>query len=438
MTRPTDAYALVSAALAVRAKDAAPFRQLIFDDILTHKRSWKAVSIAYERLSPSWVKSILLQAYAWSVGAKLGRAPDIGNSAPRAWLSSTSYPNERRQIEFLRGYWPTPIVDFVRKPSTLPLHLLDRRVRRIAGLLARRTPLLAAARTMATIAFYLRFRRELLRLDGPSRRWLGVVVSSDSNPEALGVAAAFRRSGLRAVYVNHGFIPEGPPRLSFDLSILDGPALAGTYRSSGQFPVVYKGIEGQGRAFRRVPSDRPWTIGVFTSLIGDWTVTAEWLARLARSSQVASIRVRLHPNLQVRHPASGSLGRFDKVSIDPPGMPIAEASARCDLVIAGNSSVHLNVLKSGAPTVFVDELDRVPREFYSFQSEKLVYEARSIEDLDAARINAHYDTPEWRAKFLRYDPYAAVEDPDRFAEAFGRELRLGLAAIEARAMGAMP
>jgi hypothetical protein len=333
-------------------------------------------------------------------------------------------------MEFLRPYWPTPIRNSTRSTKRFIFHacffskfLLDKRLRKICYLLARdKNNLLPALRTIATLIYFLRMHVFLKH-----KRLAGLLVSSESNPEALGAAAAFARHSLPVVFINHGFLPDNPPKLDFSLAILDSPALAKVYTAKESLHFVFKGIEGSGSELKKIAEDRPIRVGVFSSLTVDWIALKRWLLALEKIPWISEVYLRKHPNPFVRNRNALSLLGLKKTVIAPIGSSLYADSKLCDFVIAGNSSVHLNILKCGTPTVFVDEIDTVPREFYSFQRNGIIPEYKNPEDLQVECLNKFYNM-DWKQKFAPYDPYYGISE-EEFSKIFSSNLKMALAKI---------
>ena len=407
---------MFSLAVAVRTvvfKDSQPFRQSMFRYLSGHKRSVRAVLSAHRLLGTSWLSTLMVGAY----GLKSAMAVRPPAGRPAIWAAHL-YRNERRQLEAVSELSEAPVgyVDFgAAGIATLASwRWLLAGVPREAGFYLRLVhrlnqggDFLVVARAAETAAFYLRFV-PLLRDSGAR----AVLVSSDSNPYAMGLTFAARSLGIKTIYVTHGHLPEGPPRIYFDLSIMDGPAVVDTYeRSRGlEGRVVFRGSEGTLRPMRTAGLRAgPIRVGYFASILVDWEETSALLARVKARLGPSAFLVRLHPNKTIRHPAAEGHLRRIGVEVSDGDRVLLEDAERCDLVLAGNSSCHLSVLKFGVPTLYMRGLDAEPYDFYKFIELGIIPEA-SPDDLDTGRIAAFYEDPEWTARFARFD--ASYPDKD--------------------------
>lgn len=404
--------ALLKALRTVHRKDSWSFRQDVFDDLTSRKPLIQAVRGVHAALGDSRAGALMVAGYA--LGSYLGVREPPGE-APL--LAVNAYNNERRQLDWIEGLLGPGVMERVGLDAkaalsregaaallALAAHPGD--VRRGLSLIRRVNAggnFLVACRVASTLGYYARFRALLDR--HPARVTL---VSSDTNPYAMGLSYAARALGRRTAYVTHGHIPDGPPPLDFDLSLLDGPAVRRVYEEMGptRGEVVYKGAEGEYRPMdtRRLRGSG-LTVGVFLSLITDWDALAAELADLRARVRPARLLIRLHPNRIVRPanyeallgaPAAGlELSLGESVLLDD--------ARRCDVVYAGNSSCHLTLLKYGVPTVYTRGLDKVPHDFYRFLAEGIVPELARAGDLDAAAVAGFYEDPGWAERFAFFD-----------------------------------
>ena len=391
---------LLRRALGVVArKDAGAFRQTVFADVARHRPAVRLARGVHALLGRGRLSSLMIAAY----GLKSFLAVAMPKQ-PAPILTAAAYRNERRQFDYVgrvlgpgalapvdlraRAIFTAPTVRALLAAAARPRDV--RRAWRVVDRVNRRADFLVACRVASTLGYYLRLA-PLVR-DSHAR---AVLVSSDCNPYALGLTAAARRHGRRTIYVTHGHVPDGPPPLTSDLAIFDGPAMLETYRESGPVAgaVVFKGAEGERRpmntaALRRA---RP-SVGVFLSLIHDWPRLGRLFAEVQRGLRPERVLLRFHPNELVRPPdAMRHLGRWDNVTVSYGESLLLDDASRCDLVIAGNSSCHLTLLKYGVPTAYLRDLDAVPHDFYRFLRHRIVPDCATVAALDPARIADFYD-----------------------------------------------
>ena len=434
-------WSLVRAARVVAFKDRQPFRQAMFAYLAGHRRTVSAVLAAYAPIQGTSLSTLAISGYGLLAWLGLD-APD---EDAELW-SVAAYRNEERQFEFVRRAAPQLRVAAMRlrpRPTRRTLRAaalagvaIARRPGRLAPLWRtvqrhdRRDGFLVACRVASTLGYYLRARSELESDHG--RRVQAVLVSSDSNPYAVGVAAAARALGRRVVYITHGHLPEGPPTLDVDLAFLDGPALLRVYERAGPVrgKVVFKGAEGELRPMRaRRPtlSPRGLVVGVFASILVDWRSFWARVVEIEAALKPARLIVRLHPNTVIRDPAAlHGKPTLDHLSISSGETILTDDAAACDLVIAGNSSCHLTVLRFGVPSVYVPGLDTVPHDFYRFLQDGLIPSVTSATKLDYDGIVDFYASPQWPGRFAEYDPAYPIAGSPPPADVGERAVRSAL------------
>ena len=411
--------ALLRALRTVRNKDAWSFRQAVFQDLASRKPAVRAAVGVHRALGASRASTLLVSAYGLS--SYLGvRAP--GGGAPV--LAVNAYRNEERQLDWLAGLLGEGAIDRVQLDARAALSreglaaLADllahpgdvRRALRVIHRFNAEGNFLVSCRVASTLGYYLRLKPLLAA--HPARATL---VSSDTNPYAMGLSYAARDLGRPTIYVTHGHIPDGPPPLDFDLSILDGPAVLRVYEDMGptRGAVVYKGAEGACRpmdtsglrAARRAPRGGDLNVGVFLSLMLDWDTIGPLLRAVRERLNPARLLVRLHPNRIIRPDDYRERLLADELGLEiSTGDSVLLADAeRCDVVLTGNSSCHLSLLKYGVPTVYNRQLDTVPHDFYRFIAERMVLEVPELSALDPSAVADFYDDPGWAARFAFFD-----------------------------------
>jgi hypothetical protein len=397
----------LSRALEIVAhKDSGAFRQSVFGTLARQRVTVRLARAVYQRLAGSAVGAMFVTAY----GAKSYLAVRRSKLA-RELLAVAAYPNEMRQIvhiDGLMGGGKVAFLDISNRTLLSPrayAALWSLPARELFSLVRDRrdSDFLVACRIASTAGYYFRFR-QLLGKDTPR----AILTSSDSNPYAMALVAAARECAIPAAYVAHGHIPEGPPRLWYDLSFLDGPATLGVYeRSQGyEGKIVFRGAEGEFRPMRLKPLEakRPLRVGVFASLIVDWARFARILRNMHSTLQPERVLVRLHPNQVIRDPAVPRwLGVFPWVELSGGEQVLTCDASKVDLVIAGNTSAHLTVLKFGIPSVYLPGLDSVPHDFYRFLEKRIVPELTGVEMLSPQEIAAFYRDPSWARRFAEFD-----------------------------------
>jgi hypothetical protein len=420
---PTESNALARGLGAVIDKDSTPYRQSLFDRLTQQRPTIRFARAAHRRL-PRLLAQRLPELYGWAAAATT--APPAGKGDI---ITAARYRNEQRQFSEVAsasglGRVPVPLGrDGLAAGSWRGMLgvLADsesrRRMRREVG---RQDDFLVACRVAETVGCWLRLRGRLAKSGARI-----ALVSSDTNPYAVALMAAAREEGIAVVYINHGHLPAEVPPLDVDLAIFDGEALHDLYRRVGDCAaeVVYRGSEGRYRPMRTGGLSGSPRIGVFCSLSVDWPVLGARIEELRRCLRARSLLIRLHPNRAMRDPAWRKHLRLragDEVSDG--GTVLLEDAAACDLVVVGNSSSHLSVLKHGVPSLQVPGLDLIPHDQYGFVRDRIVLWTDSGDLPTAAQIASFYDDPDWGRRFARYDAAYPGRD-EECADRVGAALR---------------
>jgi hypothetical protein len=402
---------MLTALRIVIEKDSGPFRQAVFDDVAQLHPAVRFARRVHRALGRSPLSTLWVGLY----GLKAFLTAEQPRANAPVWAVA-AYRNERRQFDWIGSLLPAGRIAALRIDSLtllrggaaaafvrMLLHPRDAiRVLRIIGRINKRSDFLVACRAASLLGYAVRIAGDFSR-----RRPRAVLVSTDSNPYGLALAFAAKRKGIPSIYVTHGHIPAGPPRLHFDLSVLDGPALERVYSERAPIggAVVYKGAEGEYRPMstRNLRGPRA-NIGVFLSLRTDWPRLGEVLREMKRRLGPDRMVVRMHPNELVRPSnALQSLAGIDGAEISRGETILLADAARCDVVFAAGSSCHLTLLRYGVPTASVDGLDLVPKDFYGFERARIVPHFRGVEEIDLAAIAAFYEDPDWAARFGQFD-----------------------------------
>ena len=381
----------------VKFKDSQPFRQFIFKNLKSRKLAVRLSDTIYHLL-PKPIKNIYILSYG--ILSYLS-TPNIENKVKN--LGIYSYKNELRQLNFINKSLETKLTlkiikispsKFVKNITSVLILILDRRIYSIANLINKKNNnFLVSCRCISTMFYYINFKNKLKNSQIKS-----IIVSSDSNPYAMGITFAAKSLEINTVYINHGHIPENPPRLIFDHNILDGQALLDTYKRTNNTHsnVIFKGIEGEFSKMEEITKNKSLRVGVFLSLVTDWDSLLKLVTRLSLDKENSQILVRLHPNLIIREiKYVKSLKLIEKVKVSLSETIASDDLNNIDYLIAGNSSVHLTSLKIGVPSIYFDKIDLVPYDFYLFSKLGLVLEMNEMKKVSISELNQFYNSEEW-------------------------------------------
>lgn len=392
---------LLRACEIVAQKDTQPLRRALFEQLSSRTPALRAARAVWERLGPGGLGAAFVGTLA------LERVLEVRFPGQDADLLAVGkYENERRQFAALGALDPTLHVSAIALrpsinggPPRLDASVLREGWSAIRDY-ANGGDFLVAARVAETVGYYLAMLPQLARHRAPA-----VLVSSDTNPYATAFVHAARRLGRKTCFVTHGHVAEGPPPLDFDVSLLDGPAVRDVYQRAGPIrgAVVFKGSEGVVAPMDASRlADGAKTLGVVLSILVDWRRVATLVRRLQTELRPKRTVVRLHPNRTLRDPRWAEAFDPATVRVSMGQNTLVDDVAGCQLVVAGNTSAHLTVLKAGIPTVYLPGVDEIGEDYYGFVRDGIVAAANDG-SIDIAEIRRFYDDPGWPARFARFD-----------------------------------
>jgi len=237
-----------------------------------------------------------------------------------------------------------------------------------------------------------------------------VLVSSDSNPEEVGLTAAARALGIPRVFVAHAYPTPFSPPLDFDLSILEGEAAVAARRRKGPIggAIVLAGVEGQSAPLDVTRFTRPGpVIGIFAPKALSWPTLSAIVEDCRRVFHARRIVIRWHPSRLDPARLIQNIGDLTGVEESPVTAALPDVARVCDWVIADeNSNVHLPVLKLGIPTVAVRKLGLYPEsraDMYGFAAAGVIFPpVLSIRDVQPQAL-VDFFSQGWVSRFTQYD-----------------------------------
>ena len=291
---------------------------------------------------------------------------------------------------------PEPMVSRLRwKSPTLGKRAPIFRVLRVLSKVGRRHGVLAPYRLSELLV-------GAAILNNPRSR-AHLILSSAASPLTLALWASHPHA--RFTYVEHGF-PFGGirHRIPFQDVVLWGPRSLEAYQLKENASVYFGGVPME--ATRQFSLQAPYRVGI----LAPKSVKADALVTLARDlktrGDVRSILVKDHPNgISLRSsPELRKLGvRFFS------GRTIGEFLERVDVALGGNSSSHLEALKQGVPSFFLQGLDHVQDDHCGFVRCGLVQKIDTREPWEP--LLTRYQSVHWRELFRTFDDSNLSEFP---------------------------
>jgi hypothetical protein len=404
----------------------------IVDYVISRHRSLRLLSRGMERANGTWLATaiIVVNGLRCFVGVyPVGRGRVV---------VAARRPNERRAVDDLRRMLPgrdwtdlafrwrlVPMASAIGELSRT-LVADCRRTAALARRLSRRYGVFRALRVVELIAYYRRYSQLFA-----SRRFELAVMSSHSNPHGIALNLAARRFGVPVVLITHGMPIRPIARLDYSLAIVECEASRRIYDDAGcrMGCTVIKSRRRDYAPLRLTPVDA-MTIGVFLSKDPAEEQVMAAVRALLADERVRTVLVRPHPvNLWSRLPACMASLEDPRVTMQPAGS-LEDGLRHCDVVLAGNSTVHLDALIAGRPSCYVRGFDHGPYDVQSFVQDGLVFEAKQLSPIDYSAVRQFYARDEW-PRILRH--YA---DVDHDNEAVAGAVLAAVNAVTAGSRGA--
>ena len=403
-------YSLLRACSIVRSTDDTSGRIRVFNSVL--RNSWKIrYSYYLYQAVPKAVKAALVLIY----GLKCYLSVKWKNSGRSDVVFFASYINERIVIDHVRRNLDTlrqgeiaaslrnciGLDSLLALPAFLPL---GRRLYRLAMRLVRRHDFMPACRIISTVTYYLRHRRLLA---GSAAR--AVFIANHYSPECLSLAAAAHRAGKKVLFTNHvnatgetGYVPP----LHADLVAVTSQALSDVYsrHTPKRLDVVHIPMALPQRAMR-LPPARPEQVrfGIFLTALTDIGHLVRLTGQIAAAFPGARVLIRQHPARVVNDDLSAAFGGNPDVAVSR-ATALADDIDRCDIVIVGNSTATIEVLRGGRPVLYDRRIDRLPYDYNGYVGQNLILPVPS--SLDATifdRVERFYGSAAWLETMRYFD-----------------------------------
>lgn len=394
---------IFSALKPVILRDSDSFRQKIFSELKSRSTLARYAEKLYLS-SPPILRSWLLLAYGLK---SFLEAPELTGNISCVY----SYQNEKTRFEYINAMFGNRVLDFCKisagwnlpeKVLSLLLNISDLpRLIRLLKFISGRFDFLVSCRISSTIFYYSWFKAEVAR-----RKPEAVLLSSEANPYAMGLLWTAKQFFIPTIYVPHGQVSPRPPRLFYDLSLLDGEELKATFAENGPATgqIIFKGTDGEFTPLKTVYLKSPKTIGVFLSIIFDPAKLENAIRQIQFRFVDSSILIRLHPNESVSTDEVLHRLKDLKIILSARRRSLKEDINSCDIIFCGNSGTHLECLRQGVPTIQIPGLDLLPHDTRRFIQNKVVSWYADPALIDVPELTAFYGG-DWAKRMKKYDHY---------------------------------
>lgn len=206
---------------------------------------------------------------------------------------------------------------------------------------------------------YLVYFDKALRLSNPRL----ILMSNDHNPPQRGLLALARAKGVKTAYMQHASVLPSFPALVFDYSLLDGQVAMKNYMDCESNKPISAPVPdrrrifltGQKKSVRRAQSMSGNTVGLAINALDDIQEVIAIATAIIYAGY--NLRLRWHPAM-VGTKAEEICEAFQSLSSvgfsDPVAEPVGDFLAQLRVLVAANSSIHLEAAIAGVFPVYFE------------------------------------------------------------------------------------
>lgn len=229
-----------------------------------------------------------------------------------------------------------------------------------------------------------------------------IVMSNDHLPFYRALSLAARAEGIPTVYLQHAPVAEDFPALLNDLALLDGQDAYDKYHRPG-LPAPAGKVLVTGKAsydafaHLKQEGNKVKVVGIAYAMADEPACVAETVTRLCAAFPEIRFIVRKHP-LDVR-PLSLPVSRNITLS-DARATPVFEFLQQLDVLVAGESGIHLEGALLNVPSVYYQFLMNpgVPGDNYGLLAKELMPHARSVTEVESILEKYKKQRPDVRSR----------------------------------------
>lgn len=403
-------YTLLNAINTVKHIDTSLNRLRIFEDIAKKNLLIRLAFNIYKSVDHTPVASILLLLY----GLKCFMSIKLPVQKKIALLCFASYPNEHAAINRIKSAFSTIENDellIARKYVFSPKNWLVAlryiyfipRIYRFAKKCTDSLHFMPACRVFSTLAFYLRYKQIFEEIETK-----GILIANHYSPECTALVAAALTDSIKIVYINHAHTPEKVESVTLppvDLALLTSDAVLKKLIAEEKRPINYNLI-GYHQIKERLKLDlvgnTKLTVGIFLTALTNKDRVRELVAIWHKFLPSGHILIRPHPVELLKDNFSGLLQDYSMVEISE-NTSLSNDIAKCDLVVCGNTSAVIEILKGGCPVIYDGRLDQITYDYNGFVDKGLVLAVDTINEQTLSKVSCFYNRPLWEKVMQFYD-----------------------------------
>lgn len=230
-----------------------------------------------------------------------------------------------------------------------------------------------------------------------------LVISTESNPNVIGIALAAQKKGHKVIYINHGFLDAHLGLFFHDQVVAQGDALIKRIKP---FIISNPVISNVGAYYPvepiRVPVPKVQVVGIVLSLNPIESSIIELISNIGKIHPEVRIEIRPHPNLIFSSELTQNLKTNKNVIVLNP-TDWMHFDTDWDLAIAGNTSAHIDLIAKGIPCIGMN-IDQNPEDIYGLYQDQFILKADYHNDIHH-ELNAFYNNEVWNQKKYSYLPF---------------------------------
>lgn len=342
-----DSYSLLKTLRAQIVKDNTPERLIIFGNFVK-KYGFDFILHRLEKKNRRSIKAAFIFLIAVIRSSHLVKFEDQcvyflnWSEAERSTLTKW---NQELQIARARNVsWSMSFSKILYAPIFLLENLLIiPRVLKLIFRLSARYPFLVSARATEALLTFLLFSKKV------GSKKVHFVISSESNPHAIALMQLARIGRIKLSYIAHSPYIDNPRPVFFDLGVFWGSE-------------IYRQLTDLGSTIKTHFLINPRTEFAFNGQKGSILIclskTVHHASLLLFVRQISEmtwlrtykIQIRPHPNAKNNFPS-------DLKPLICKDESLSQCLTSCLFVIAGNSTVHLDVLAYGIPSFYSSRVD---------------------------------------------------------------------------------
>lgn len=200
---------------------------------------------------------------------------------------------------------------------------------------------------------------------------IAVVMSNDHNVFCRALLFASKKLNIPTIYIQHASVTNRFPPLIFNLNLLEGQDALNKYNEAG--PILGKvelvGMIKFDKYFNKINSNtKVMNIGVALNNGDDFNTYFSMATMLKNKFSTLEFNFRFHPSIDT---SMLEIPKYALIS-NPEEENSFEFLSKIDLLIAGNSSIHLEAILMNVVSIFVKSNNKDFIDYYGFIKNGLV------------------------------------------------------------------